>query len=440
MPEAPLVNENLLWGSYRFYSSPLQYLDDHFKNYGDPIRFKIPGRTFVSSRAPDFFEHVLVKNQKSYSKSFSSEQLGLALGKGLLTNSGDSWLHQRRLIQPAFYKKRTENLFETIESITDEFLEKMVSAKSGASYFIDQEMMTLTSIIVLETLLGVKMNEDLEKIKTNISRLQTYLVNRIRIPYYKDLAAWNGAHHQFEQQLSEIDNILYKIIEQKKSLQSEQSNIITMLLQAEDQDTGEKMSDKQLRDELITFYVAGHETSAYALSWTIYELLRHPEWLQKVKEEAKAIIKDGKIGIAGYKELKITTAVIQEAMRLHPPAHFVTRTCIKDDNINNIDLKKGDNIIFSIIGMHKNPAIWEQPDAFLPERFLNNIEATRKYFHPFGAGPRMCIGNHFAMMEITIILAKFVEKLNVRLAPFQKIEPEALVTLKPKNGIKIIKA
>lgn len=440
MAVPPLIKQNSLIGFYRFFKKPVDFLNVQFEQYSDTIRFKLPGRILIGSRDPDLFEHIFVKNQKNYNKTFSSEQLGLALGKGLLTNSGESWLRQRRLIQPVFYKKRTESMAEKIEELADAYIAQLNNLPEGHLLHVDEEMMTLTATIVLETLLGEKFNPETEQLKHTITSLQNYLVKRIRIPFYKELSVINGTHADFEKKLHSLDSILYRMISKKKKQQDEESNdMISMLLNISEQDTGEKMSDKQLRDELLTIYVAGHETSAYALSWTLYELVQHPEIYQKVREEVGRTLVHGKIGISGLKELKYTTAVINESMRLHPPAYFVTRSCISDDRINDTEIKENDNIIFSIIGMHRHPGLWKAPDTFVPERFLSPDDSVKKYFHPFGAGPRMCIGNHFAMMEITIILAKLVAHFNFKPANQQPVEIEPLITLKPKNGIFLIK-
>jgi cytochrome P450 len=232
-----------------------------------------------------------------------------------------------------------------------------------------------------------------------------------------------------------IDDIIYDIIDKKRKNESYGNDLVTMLMEARDEDTGEGMPDKQLRDELLTIYVAGHETSAYCLSWTFYELMRHPDIYQKIKEEAAAVVKDGKIGADGLKGLTYTRAVVNESMRLFPPAYLVSRECGEDDEIDGVKINKGDVILMSIYGLHRNPKHWPQPLSFRPERFLETTEATKHYHIPFGAGPRMCIGNHFAMMEITLILAKVALNLDLEWVIGQKIEMQPLVTLKPKHGI-----
>lgn len=435
----PELKGNIVVGLYRFFQNPIGYLQYHFDTVGDTYKFSLPGRTLVCTRDPKVMDHIFVRNHKNYNKDFSMEQIGLALGKGLLTNSGESWFRQRRLAQPAFYKKRLEGLVDVMENLTDEYITKLSKLRSGHTITIDEEMMNLTASIVLETLLGEKMNEDMRNVQQSIASIQQYLVKRIRIPFYIQYSKWNGDFDSFQKQLDEMNKIIYSIIDRRKISGGDENNLISMLINATDLDTGEKMSDQQLRDELITIYVAGHETSAYALSWTFYELMKHPEMVQKIKEEVESVIVDGKIGVDGLKKLSYTSAVLQESMRLHPPAYFVSRSCMSDEDIEGLSVKKGEAVIISIHALHRHPGLWEDAESFQPERFLENNEATRKYYHPFGAGPRMCIGNHFALMEITLILAKMIHNFDFKLYPHQKIEVQALVTLKPKNGIKLTK-
>lgn len=435
----PQLKGNFLINIINFAKDPIGFLDKQFEVFGDFFKVKLFTRNMIATRSPHWMDQVFVKNQKKYEKDFSMEQISIALGKGLLTNTGESWFKQRRLAQPAFYKKRLEGLVDIMERLTDEYIEKFQSYRSGHKIFIDQEMMTLTASIVLETLLGEKMNVNLKNVQNTIAVVQAYIIKRVRIPLYIQYSEWTGEHKKFLTMIDEMDQIIYDIIHKRRIQPSEESNLISMLMDAEDADTGEKMSEKQLRDELVTIYVAGHETSAYALSWTFYELMQHPEIVKKIKEEVGQVIHEGKIGKEGLQKLEYTAAVIQESMRLHPPAYFVSRECMEDDEIEGCEVKKGTGILISIIAMHRHPELWDKPLEFIPERFLTHNPATRKYYHPFGAGPRMCIGNHFALMEITLILAKMIYYLDFKLVPNQKIEAQPMITLKPKYGIKLMK-
>ena len=424
-------------GSIQFAKNPLEYFKSTFNELGDTFRFHIVNRHLIGTRDPAWLEHAFVKHQKIYTKDFSMKQIGIALGRGLLTNTGESWMRQRRLAQPAFYKKRLDTMTDVMEHLTDAHIAQLQQLSKGSKIYIDREMMTLTAAIALKTLLGEDMTDDMKLVQHEMSEIQEYLVKRIRKPLFIYLTHLDGTYKDFSQKLKTIDDIIYRIIDNKRKHNTSENDLVTMLMEARDEDTGEAMPDKQLRDELLTIYVAGHETSAYALSWTFYELMRHPDVFQKVKEEALNVMKDGRLGPEGLKDLHFTKAVINESMRLHPPAYLISRECTEDDVIDGYPVKKGEVVLFSVLGLHTNPKLWDEPLRFKPERFLENSEATRKYFHPFGAGPRMCIGNHFAMMEITIVLAKMVAHFDFKLVQGQQIEAQPLVTLKPKYGIQL---
>lgn len=430
VPGFPIIGSGMA-----FLKSPIEFFDINFHRLGDTFRFELLTRKIVATRDLKWIEHALVKQQKKYNKDFSMKQIGLALGKGLLTNSGESWMRQRRLASPAFYKKRLEGMVDIMETITDEHIQKIKALPSGSRFRIDEEMITMTASIALQTLLGEKMTDELRKVQSSMVDIQEHLVKRIRVPFFTSTSHIDGSHRNFMAKIKIIDDIIYDIIDKKRKNESYGNDLVTMLMEARDEDTGEGMPDKQLRDELLTIYVAGHETSAYCLSWTFYELMRHPDIYQKIKEEAAAVVKDGKIGADGLKGLTYTRAVVNESMRLFPPAYLVSRECGEDDEIDGVKINKGDVILMSIYGLHRNPKHWPQPLSFRPERFLETTEATKHYHIPFGAGPRMCIGNHFAMMEITLILAKVALNLDLEWVIGQKIEMQPLVTLKPKHGI-----
>jgi cytochrome P450 len=437
MAELPQVKGWPVLGNIDFMNDPLGFFKNSFRTVGDSFRFNILHRKLIGSRDPLWLEHTFVKQQKHYNKDFSMEQIGIALGKGLLTNSGESWFKQRRLAQPAFYKKRLDALTDVMEDLTDAHIAVMKKHPKGSILFIDQEMMTLTSAIALKTLFGEEMSQEMTKVQSNMADIQEYLIKRIRKPFFLYLTHLDGSYREFSAQLKEIDSIIYDIIGRKKQSGIDGNDLVSMLMASKDADTGESMPDKQLRDELLTIYVAGHETSAYALSWTFYELMRHPEIYQKVREEALKVMRNGKIGPEGMKDLTYTRAVMNEGMRLHPPAYLVSRVASEEDEIDGNAVHKGDVVLISIMGLHTHEGYWEKPHQFIPERFLENSEAIRKCFHPFGAGPRMCIGNHFAMMEITLVLAKICASMDFELIKEQRIEAQPLITLKPKYGIQL---
>ena len=435
----PNIKGNLLLELYNFSNTPIDFLQQQFDKNGNQFKVNILNRNIICTRNPVWLEHVFIKNKKNYTKDFTMKQIEFILGKGLLTNTGESWLNQRRIIQTAFYKGRLESLAEVMEDIIELHLSKLKAMASGTKFFIDKEMLELTATVALETILGEQMNTEMTEVQKKMAELQEFVVKRIKFPPYILLSYLDGSHQKAKQKLNEIDKVLYKIIEKRKVHQIESFNLIALLLNAVDADTGEKMTDKQLRDELITFYFAGHETTTFGLSWAFYELVQQPDVVEKIRVEVKSVMQNGKIGSDGLRKLSYTAAVVNEALRLHPPAYIVSREALEEDVIEGEPIKKGDMIVVSLMDMHQHQDYWENPKQFTPDRFLNKDADKETYFNPFGAGPRICIGKHFALMEITLVIAKLFAALDFELVPNQKIDYEALFTLKPKNGIQLIK-
>jgi cytochrome P450 len=310
--------------------------------------------------------------------------------------------------------------------------------QNNQTVFIDAAMMQLTSKIVVETLLGTDVSGQLNKIQQHIYDLQLYMVKCIRNPFFEIWSKVNGERKNFDNALKSLDVILYDVINEKKN-KSTKNDLLSMLMDARDVDTHEGMNTQQLRDELLTIYVAGHETSGYAISWAMYCLCKHPEKYNKAKAEVQAIMQDGKLTIENYKQLTYIKAVIDETLRLYPTAYILSRESKGSDVINDTEIPKGIVTLMSIYHLHRHPSYWQQSNDFIPERFESKQNAllnSNAYF-PFGAGPRMCIGFHFAIMEITIVLAQLLYHFDFKLVEEHKVEYEPLVTMKPKYGIKL---
>ncbi|MBK8352218.1 MAG: cytochrome P450 [Saprospirales bacterium] len=415
----------------------LKFLGKEYENQGDSFIFNLPGRRIFTTRSAEVAQHILQKNNKNYRKDYGANKLKMALGNGLLTNEGESWFKQRRLAQPAFYKKRLESFFDTMQQFTLSHIEPWKN-KSSQTIFIDAEMMQLTSKIVVETLLGSDITKNLTGIQSYIYDIQSYLVKIIRNPVYEWFSAYNGDKKQFENIIQKFDTILYDVIQKKKKSDSN-NDLLSMLIEARDVDTGEAMSDVQLRDELLTIYVAGHETSGYAIAWSIYNICKHPESYQKVKDELKLVMPNGVLTMENFGQLKYLRAVIDESLRLYPTAYIVGRESKEKDEIDGLEIPKDIMTLISVYHLHRNPKYWKQPNNFVPERFLDKAHplANSDAYFPFGAGPRMCIGFYFALMEITVVLANLFYHFDLKLVENQTIEFEPLVTLKPKNGIQV---
>jgi cytochrome P450 len=416
----------------------LAFLGTNFAKHGDTFLFKMPvNRTLLATCDADVVKQILVANHKNYRKDYGNNILKLALGNGLLTNEGESWFRQRRLAQPAFYKKRLEGFFDTMNTLTLEHIAQ-IKQRNTEEIFIDREMMQLTSKVVIETLLGSDASGKLSTIQNYIYALQEHLVKLIRVPFYNYWAKLNGTEKTFNETLQAFDAILYEVINHRKGQESK-NDLLSMLMDARDEDTGEGMSDKQLRDELLTIYVAGHETSGYTLAWAMYSLCRHPEVYKKAKEEVRQVMSDGELTMDKYRQLVYLKQVIDETLRLYPTAYILSRESKTKDVVNGMDIPENIVTLMSIYFLHRNPKYWKQPDDFIPERFdgKNNVLFSSEAYYPFGGGPRMCIGFYFATMEISIVLAQLLYHFDFELVENHPVAFEPLVTLKPKFGIKV---
>ena len=414
----------------------IHFMGENF-NKQDCFIFKLPMRTIFATCNAEVIQHILLSNHKNYRKDYGANKLKMALGNGLLTNEGESWFKQRRLAQPAFYKTRLEGFFDIMNKLTlTEINDWKVQQKT--SVFIDKEMMQLTSKIVVETLLGADVSGQLNQIQQYIYDIQFYMVKCIRNPFFEMWSKWNGDKKRFLKTMLALDEILYDVIAERKK-QTPKNDLLSMLMDARDVDTNEGMNDKQLRDELLTIYVAGHETSGYAVSWAMFCLCRHPDKYKKVCDELQHVMVNGILTNENYKQLIYLKAVIDETLRLYPTAYVLSRESKTADSVGDVEIPEGIVTLMSLYHLHRNPEYWPQPDEFIPERFADKQNAlmNTNAYYPFGAGPRMCIGFHFAIMEITIVLAHLLYHFDFELDETHNVEFEPLVTLKPKFGIKL---
>jgi len=429
---------NLFSRSKAFLEHPGAFIADKTKAYGESFYLHIPLRTVICTADPNVVKHVLQTNQKNYRKSFAYKQLRLALGMGLVTSEGDFWRKQRRMIQPTFYKTQLEDLFKGMFEETENYVAELESRRGG-EIDVSEEMMHLTSNVVLRTLFSSGNDLDPKEVYRQMVGAQEYMVHRINNPLLIPFNYINGRHKQFLKDKNAFNSKIYELIDSRKLDANPPNDLLTMLISAKDAETGEGMSNEQLRDEAVTIFAAGHETSANALAWTFYLLSQHPDVVKKLRKELDEVLGGGTPKFGDLPRLQYTKQVIEEGMRLYPPAHAVGREAIDDDEINGEKVKKDTIVLVSIYALHRSDKYYESPEKFDPDRFTpERIKARPKNAYlPFGAGPRMCIGNHFAMMEMQLILASLVQKFDFRLVPNQNLEMSALITLKPKENIRL---
>lgn len=413
--------------------NPLPFHAKNFDTLGDIFRLKIGlGQSVLFCRDAGLLQHALQKNQKNYTKSYiQTKDLVKYVGKGLLTAEGEHWQKQRKLIQPAFHKSQLKLLVDTIQKT---ILAELKNIKIGKPMNVFPVFNDLAFQTVIKSIFNINISDaDINSLQHTTEATQQMLVQELRQPF---LVWWFNLSGKTKKHLDLTQNsrtILKRLVEERKQSNSNHDDLLDMLLSAKYED-GSSMDENQLVDEILILFAAGHETTSNALTFTCELLARNPEAQSKIATEIKKIKSESADCMHWIKNASYTKLVIEESMRLFPPAYFMDRVNIEEDTYNGIILPKGSNLLFSIYEIHRHSGFWKQPNEFIPERFLDeNIKFSKNYF-PFGAGSRMCIGNNFAMYEMILAIIALVEQFEIieKKSPIQ-IKP--LITLKPHNAI-----
>ena len=413
--------------------NPLPFHAKNFNTLGDIFRLNIGlGKSVLFCRDAGLLQHALQKNQKNYTKSYiQTKDLVKYIGKGLLTAEGEHWQKQRKLIQPAFHKSQLALLVDTIQNT---ILAELRNIKTGKPMDIFPVFNDLAFQTVIKSIFNINISdEDVDSLQHTTEATQKMLVQELRQPF---LVWWFNLSGKTKKHLDLTENsrtILKRLVEERKQSNSNHHDLLDMLLSATYED-GTGMDENQLVDEILILFAAGHETTSNALTFTCELLARNPEAQSKILSEIKQIKSESSDCMHWIKNAHYTKLVIEESMRLYPPAYFMDRVNIEEDTFNGIVLPKGSNLLFSIYEIHRHSDFWKQPNEFIPERFLDETIKFSKHYFPFGAGPRMCIGNNFAMYEMILAIIALVEQFEI-VEKKTPIEIRPLITLKPHNAI-----
>lgn len=428
---------NLLLGSMRpFQRDPLAFLLDGAETYGDIYSFRLgPYRIHVLNNS-DYAHEVLIRQAKAIQKAkFNRVLLARIVGNGILTSEGDFHRRQRRLVQPAFHHQRLANYAGTMVDFTLKMLEGW---QTGQTLDIDDEMMKLTMQIVSKTLFDAEVSVDGDNAADAIAILQAISVREFKAGFM--LPEWLPVQRNRLRRSAtrDLNEIVLRFIHERRASGEDTGDLLSMLLQAQDEDDGSTMTDAQVRDEAVTLFAAGHETTSNALTWTWYLLSQHPDVEAKLHAELDSILGGRPPTLENLPQLKYTEMVIKESMRLYPPVWLLmTRTPLEPITIGGYPMNPGEWIFVAPYTIHRKPEYFENPDQFDPERFTEDREAAlpRYAFFPFGGGHRVCIGNSFAMMEARLALATVAQQRRLSLVPGQEIVPEPEITLRPRYGL-----
>jgi cytochrome P450 len=418
-------------------ADPIRTFLDAADEYGEVVHLKAgPYHGYLLSDPADI-KHVLQDNARNYHKSPLYDRLKDGIGNGLLTSEDAFWLRQRRLAQPAFHKQRLGAMADAMVACTARALDAWEDrADRGEPLDLVGEMMSLTQAIIVRTMFST----DLGSAADIVNRTWPIINQRIGETFWSTKLETKlpiPANRRFARALHELESVVYRIIAERRDSRRDEADLLSMFLSARDEETGEGMTDRQLRDEVMTMLLAGHETTSLLLSWTYYVLSQQPGAAQRIADEVDAVAGDAPPGFAHLERLTWTRMVLEEVLRLYPPAWGFSRLALHEDEIGGYRVPEGSIVFLIPFVLHRRPKLWPDPERFDPERFAPGRESGRHRFAylPFGAGPRGCIGNQFAMVEAQLIVASIAQRYRVELAPGQAIRPDPLITLRPKPGI-----
>jgi cytochrome P450 len=431
IPEVSSIE--FLKNAAKILKNPLPFHAANFKKKGPTFRLKLGfGNSVVFSKDAGFLQHALQKNKKNYAKSpIQTKDLAKYVGKGLLTSEGALWQKQRKLIQPAFHKKQLVFLLESIQkAITTEISKISTQGPLNvAPVFNDLAFKTVVKALFSDAADAVQIS----KMQHITEAAQKMLVKELRQPY---LGWWFKSSGKIKKHIGfvqESREVLGQLVAARKKSNIRQDDLLDMLLDARYED-GSGMSQEQLIDEILILFVAGHETTSNALTFASQLLAQHPEVQENIFNEVQKAMVSTTDLMEILKACAYTKNVVEETLRMYPPAYFIDRISIEADTFEGMNVPKNSNLLFSVLQIHNDVSFWEQPELFNPARFSGVSPNTFSgHYFPFGAGPRMCIGNNFAMYEMVLAIATLVKqyKISEKKTP---IEIEPLITLKPINA------
>lgn len=438
---APGPRGNLLAGSIfdMQRQGQLPFYVDTWRQYGDVVRYRLGPLTAHLIVRPEHVEHVLVRNVANYEKGIGYAKVKALLGDGLLTSEGDFWHRQRRLMQPPFTPRAVVQFAPLIVRTVQEMLERWQQAVS-AGLDVNAEMIRLAATIIGRTMLGVDVGDEAQETGRAFAYVLKFAAQRTIALVDIPLFVPTPANRQFKEAMGILDALVYRLIAERRRAPDDQADLLSILFNARDEATGGRMTERQLRDEVLVVFLAGHETTALALSWAWMLLAQHPEAEGRLHQEIDTVLGGRAPTVEHLHQLEYTAHVIDEVLRLYPPVWTFPRSAKADDQVGGYHIPKGSLLLTSPYITQRHPEFWDAPDAFDPDRFTVERAAGRpRYaYYPFGAGPRTCIGNNFALLEAALVLATVAQRYRLRLVPGQDLAPAVMGTLRPRSGIKVI--
>lgn len=446
--EAPIYpGLPLIGNATQLRADAISTFDKAWHELGDVYQLSIGAQKTIVISHPKLAQDVLIEHKSVFQRPAAfngGTLLSLMLGESVLTVDGDSWLLKRRLMQPIFHRQRIVTMGEQMTTAAQAMMQRWQALPANAPINLPEEMKWVTLDIINRTMFHVDVLPDVDRVghvvDVGVHFMNRYAQSPVRLPLHWPLPS----HRKFQTAKETLENFLDEVIRERRA--AKQSNpdqrsgdLLDMLLEARDDETGAVMNDTQVRSEVATIYAAGHETTALALTWTWYALMQHPDKLKRLQEEVDTVLQGRTPTMADLPNLPYTLAVLEESMRLYPPVPLTVRMSNEDQAIGNFHIPKQTLVAIAMMNIHRHPDFWPRAEVFEPERFLpeNKASLNRNAYMPFLTGPHMCIGVNFALMEGQLLLAAMAQHYTMQLEPGQNIFKEQAVTMRPKFGMNV---
>ncbi|MGB4068864.1 MAG: cytochrome P450 [Nitrospira sp.] len=423
-----------------FKKQPLEMLSTWWRRHGDALRFRLGPKTLHLFSHPDLAEEILVQQADRFVKVYDPQRptgLALVLGNGLVTSSGEVWKRHRRIIQPIFHRARMSAMAERMVQVGKQRIAGWAD-QEGQTIDIAAEMMQLALEVISQTMFTTSMAQHIDRISHALRVSIKYAFDSFHNPLQSPLWVPTARNREFRAATQFMDQLIYGLLAERRRTGATHGDLLDLLLHARDEETGAGLSDQELRDEALTIFAAGHETTANALAWTWYLLATHPEAKAQFHEEIDRVLHGRMPSADDLQHLPYTRAIFDESLRLYPPAPAVQRKALTSTTVGGLPLPAGALVLIGTYNLHRHPAFWPNPEQFMPERWLADERPAARYAYlPFGAGPRACVGIHFSSVEGPLLLALIGRRYDLHLAQ-ERVEPQLMVTLRPRGGIRMM--
>ena len=429
LPVVGSINELRRKGILDFYL-------DVWQAYGDVAQVQMGPMTIHQFIRPEHVQHILVRNRDNYIKGLSHDRLRVPLGQGILTAEGELWRRQRRLMSPTYTPRSVDQFAEIMIDATRQMLVRWQALPVGRVVPINLEMMRLTMSVISRSMFTIDIGEEFAEAGQAIAFILEFAAKRTVTLIDPPLWLPTPMNRKLKKALETLDGFLYGIITQRRQ-QPPGDDLLSILMHARDEETGEAMSDKQLRDEVLITFFAGHETTAQLLTWTWYLLAEHPDVDKRYQDELAKVLGGRSPALEKVPALTYTRMIIDETLRLYSPVAMMARDAVEADEIDGYLIPAGSMVTLTPYITHRHPEFWDRPQAFYPEHFApERVDARPRYaYFPFGAGPRICLGKHFALLEAALVLGEVGQRYRPRLVPGQEIGLRWSGTLRPDRDV-----